>query len=174
MQVWITIQQEICGWILLTHWNTCQSLDDIGVNVQISSSVISIVKMQWNSQISCMFYPLTEIISYMVIVKGNICLFMLSLICTLVIWYVLYNHWPRDRGENNCHLYSSTAFWDLVTWQQHRKGVRHSVSLMQTAVTAQRFLKTFPLKFPPLMNKSIINIDGSASSITIRTPWSQQ
>lgn len=97
--------------------------------------MVSIVKMQWNSQTSCMFCPLTEIISYTVIVKGNICLFMLTLICTLVIWYILYNHWPQDRGANNCYLYSKTAFCDLVIARQ-RAGLAFHVSYLDHSCSA--------------------------------------
>lgn len=92
--------------------------DEIGVNVQISSSVVSIEKWSETVRLRVCFILLTEIISYTVIVKGNISLFMLTLICTLVTWYIFYNHWPQDRGENNCYLYSSTAFCDLVIARQ--------------------------------------------------------
>lgn len=80
-------------------WNTLQSQEE--TEARISGSTISTVKMQWNSQTSRMSYPLLEIISYMVTVKGNTFLFMLTLIRTLVSWYLLHSPPPQDRGENN-------------------------------------------------------------------------
>lgn len=134
--------------------------------------MVSIVKMQWNSQTSCMFCPLTEIISYTVIVKGNICLFMLTLICTLVIWYILYNHWPQDRGANNCYLYSKTAFCDLVIARQ-RAGLAFHGSYLDHSCSAT-FSENLPTATSPLMEKGTINISSPASSKVIRTPQSEQ
>lgn len=125
--------------------------------------MVSIVKMQWNSQTSCMFCPLTEIISYTVIVKGNICLFMLTLICTLVIWYILYNHWPQDRGANNCYLHSKTAFCDLVIARQ-KAGLAFHVSYLDHSCSAT-FSENLPTATSPLMEKGAINIS--------RVKWSE-
>lgn len=58
--------------------------DEIGVNVQISSSVVSIEKCSETVRLRVCFILFAEIISSTVIVKGNICLFMLTLTCTLV------------------------------------------------------------------------------------------
>lgn len=150
------IQQETGRSVPLTLWNTCQSHEETGVNVQISSSMISRVKTQWNNQTSCMFYPLIEIISYMVVVKGNICLFMLTLISTLVIWHILYNHWPQDRAKNNCHLHSRTAFWDLVMARQ-KVGLTFCICYFDGSY-GSTFLENLSTETSQLMSKSIINI----------------
>ena len=92
----------------------------------------------------------------MVIVKGNICLFTLSLICTLVIWYILYNHWPQDKGENNCYLYSKTAFCDLVI-ARHKVGLEFCVGYSDGSYNST-LSENLSTETSPLSNKGIINI----------------